>query len=316
MIKGGNSKGVIEKLVSVGLSEEYSDREYDRRNFGSYYNLEKIRDGLWEVNNNGLFERIKRCGEKRGNFCGSCWCLRCRERIGKILEDRVVGYIDRLNLKNDDLRMVSGVIGLSDFSLREVNRNIKFDGLRWKRMKRRLDKLGKRGFVSVGYEFELVNGSFMFYGKGKIKLENEKENMFKRDQLLEILEDEKYRFDVDKRKLFLFNHFHGISNLDNDELKYVLGDEYFVSGKSLKGLNKCGWDVRRFFKDKELDVNVKKVSGYGFKNVYRFKYNFIGSDFKNGEYLSNGELGRLISLYDEVKGRGYRSLFRNIDNVD
>ena len=107
MIKGGKSKGVIEKLVSVGLNEEYSDREYDRRNFGSYYNIDKIRDGLWKVNNNGLFERIKCCGEKRGNFCGSLWCLRCRERIGKILEDRVVGYIDRLKLKNDDLRMFS-----------------------------------------------------------------------------------------------------------------------------------------------------------------------------------------------------------------
>ena len=70
MIKGGNSKGVIEKLVSVGLSEEYSDREYDRRNFGSYYNLEKIRDGLWEVNNNGLFERIKGVVKKGEIFVG------------------------------------------------------------------------------------------------------------------------------------------------------------------------------------------------------------------------------------------------------
>ena len=95
----------------------------------------------------------------------------------------MVGYIDRLKLKNDDLRMVSGVIGLSDFSLREVNRNIKFDGLKWKRMKRRLDDLDREGFISVGYEFELVNGSFMFYGKGKVKLDNEKENMFKRDQI-------------------------------------------------------------------------------------------------------------------------------------
>ena len=63
-------------------------------------------------------------------------------------------------------------------------------------------------------------------------------------------------------------------------------------------------------------MNLKRVCGYGFKNVYRFKYNFIGSDYKNGEYLSKDELGRLVSLYDEVKGRGYRSLFRNMDNLD
>jgi hypothetical protein len=239
-----------------------------------------------------------------------------RERIGKILEDRVGGYIDQLNLNNEDLRMVSGVIGLSDFSLREVNRKIKWDGLKWKRMKRRLDELGNKGFISVGYEFELVNGSFMFYGKGDVDLKNERENEYKRDQILGIFDDENYRFDVDKRKLFLFNHFHGISNLKDDELEYVLGSEYFVNGKKIKKNSDCGWYVRNFDKDKDLDVNLKRVCGYGFKNVYRFKYNFIGSDYKNGEYLSKDELGRLVSLYDEVKGRGYRSLFRNIDNVD
>ena len=67
-------------------------------------------------------------------------------------------------------------------------------------------------------------------------------------QLLEILDDENYRFDVDKRKLFLFNHFHGISNLKDDELEYVLGNDYFVNGEKIKKNSDCGWYVRNFNK--------------------------------------------------------------------
>jgi len=306
----------LNKLRGAALHQELDDREFERR----YYYKDKLRDALWSVNNPGLFDKIDNCGIRKSNYCGSNWCLRCRLTISKILGDRVNGYVDELDLTNDDMKMVTGVIGLTDVSVREVERNIKKDGLKWKRINRRLDKLNKGKFISVSYEFELVNGRYMFLGLGEdgyglTDLNNKKENMFKREQLKEISKDSNYCDNVDLRRLFLFNHFHGMTNLDRDELKYVLGDEYFINGKKLTKNNDCGWYVKKFDKDKDIDLNVKKISEYGFKTVYRYKYNFIGNDFKNGEYFSNEELGRLIGLYDEVKGRGYRSLFRNIDNI-
>ena len=76
----------------------------------------------------------------------------------------------------------------------------------------------------------------------------------------------------------------------------------------------CGLYVRKFIKNKEFDKNLKTLTNYPFKDVYRFKYSFRGSDYKNGEYLNKEELGKLISVYDELGGRGYRGLFREVDN--
>lgn len=321
MFKGRGSSN-LEKLNKVIRIEEDEDRKYERKYFGGYYNREKLRNSLWEINEHKLFEKIDNCNNGRSSFCGSLWCERCRNKISGILENKVTKHINRLCLEGDDVRMVTGVIGLSSFSVNDVVRTLKRDGNRWKKIKRRMDEVGRKGFITVGYEFELVNGSFMFYGLGDGKYglgdkERKKENFYKREMIERISEDKKFcDEDVDLRKLFLFNHFHGLSNFNDEELKFILGDLYFVNGKKLKRNNDCGWYVNRLDKSKEFDVNVKKICSYGFKSVYRFKYNFIGSDFNNGEYMNLSELGNLIKLYDVVSGRGYRRLFRNYDNID
>ena len=63
-----------------------------------------------------------------------------------------------------------------------------------------------------------------------------------------------------------------------------------------------------------LEKNVRVSSNYNFKSVDKFKYNFVGSNYKYGERLNKIELGKLISLYDKVSGRSNRRLFREISN--
>ena len=79
-------------------------------------------------------------------------------------------------------------------------------------------------------------------------------------------------------------------------------------------MSDCGLFVRKFIKGNSLEKNVRVLSNYNFKSVDKFKYNFVGSNYKYGERLNKIELGKLISLYDKVSGRSNRRLFREISN--
>ena len=77
-------------------------------------------------------------------------------------------YKDWLGLEigNDDFKMLSGVIGLNSLDSNEIVDSIESDKNRWKRIKRRMDKIGRPLFVVNVYEFELVNGLFLMSSKG------------------------------------------------------------------------------------------------------------------------------------------------------
>ena len=282
---------------------------------------DSVRDSLCceEVDNGDLWEKIDFCGYKNNVKCGSLWCKDCRDNVSRIYERKIrerIRYLDDelerneeiIRVSNEDLYMLSGVVGVEKVNVDDINKSLKWDSNRWKRIKRRIDKKNRSVFIELSYEFELVNGYYLMNcDDGK-----ERENYYKKELIRELVNNERGRIRLND--LFVFVHFHCVSNMNGEELKRLCGNVFYVNGKKLIKMSDCGLYVRKFISSKELDKNIRKVSNYSFKNVFRFKYSFRGSDYNNGEYLNKEELGKLISLYDGLKGRGYRKLFRSINN--
>ena len=297
----------IKRLRKAFLEEELADRERSRK----WFNKDKIRDALLceDVDDVDLWNKIEGCGVGRNRWCGSLWCLRCREVISNIMESKIKGYIDLVNdrnreaenIGNDELNMITGFMGLCDLEEDSVLEMIKIDGDKWRRIRRRLEKLNEDKFIVVSYEFELVNWKYLSDSNG---------SDYKKEQIRLLMKNS----GIKNRELFLFGHWHGVSNLSAGELVDVFKDEYFVGKDKIVKMGDCGLYVRRFIKENSLDKNIRKLSSYGFKNVFRYKHSFIGNDYNSGEMFSIDELGKLISVYDKWMGRGYRRVFRECSN--
>jgi len=310
--KRSSSKESLEKIRNKIFELESSDRR-------SLYSIskklrDKVKDSLLceEVNNVELWEKFNSCGYGREKKCGLFWCKRCREVVSRVYESKVRHCIDSyrdwlgMEVGNDDFNMLSGVLGLNRLDSNEIVDSIVSDRNRWKRIKRRMDKIGRPIFILSVYEFELVNGLFLMNSVGR-------DNEFKKKMVRQLVDrDSSNRFRLND--VYVFSHFHSISNLTEYELNNVCKKEFYVNDSKLNKTMDCGLYVRKFIKNKEFDKNLKTLTNYPFKDVYRFKYSFRGSDYKNGEYLNKEELGKLISVYDELSGRGYRRLFREVDN--
>lgn len=344
------SKQSLDKLVKSGLEQRYEDRFDDRTKFGFsriHYNTDKIRYGLRseEVRNKykpyyhtftqhtpntdypnlkkrvlmdskseQLLSKITECRNKvgRGLVCGSFWCDDCRNFYGEGYEGKVnkilgMGFgFGEENRKyvNDDFFHITSVVGLCEFNSESVKKLISKDGLRWRKIRYRMNKLPLKseGWIEGVYEFELVNWRYLYESVG---------SDFKKLQIKQ-LKDE-FRI---KDEVFVFVHIHSLGSFSNkDDLDYVLGEEYFINNKRLIKTDKTNGNfVQKLHTKKSLEENIRKITSYPFKSVYRFKHNYLGSNFKNGEYLTDNELGRLIMLYEEVKGRGGRKLYRSVEN--
>ena len=99
-----------------------------------------------------------------------------------------------------------------------------------------------------------------------------------------------------------FVQFHSISNLTKSEIDFVFEKEYFIGSKPLIKTNKNnGLYVQNFNTKQSLEKNIDKLTSYPFKNPYRFKHSFKGSDYKNGEYFELDELSEMIILYDKLQ---------------
>ena len=315
-LKRNRGKGL--SLIKQKVFDLRSKDRFDLKS-ESWFRRDRIRDSLCceEVDNGDLWNKIDWCGVKGKKKCGSLWCKRCRDIVSRIFEKRIYENIDFLNnelkndgeivrINNDDLFMLSGVVGISKIDEDDIIKSLNWDSNRWKRIKRRIDKLDNKYFIELSYEFELVNGMFLMSSVGR-------DNEYKKKCIRQLKE---VRKDININDVFVFVHFHCISNMDSDVLKSVCGSDFYVGGRKLIKNNDCGLYVRKFIGKNEFDKNIKKVSNYSFKDVFRFKYDFVGSNYLNGEYLNNEELGKLISLYDRLSGRGYRRLFKNISNFD
>lgn len=268
------------------------DRElYELRDKSSQRRLlKRLEEALYEVDRKEIWLKIRDCST--GQRCGSLWCPVCRSQAAKASENKIN---DRVRLKkygNNDLLHVTAPVGLAPFNVDDVNRVLKEDSLRWKRIRKKNDF-----WIEATYEFELVNYHYLMKSNG---------SDLKKIQMRQMVEATGFRGNE-----FLFVHWHGVTDANQDDVEGIFGQEYFIGSDRLHKTSTSGLYVQGFRQDQNLTENIRKVSSYPFKSIYRFKHTFKGSDFSNGEYLTTDELGRLVSLYDDIQGRQWRRLRRH-----
>lgn len=242
--------------------------------------------------------------------CQSLWCKQCRKVAGKTFKGRIIDRLGKRLLngsyQNDDLKHITAAVGVCDFTVEDVQRLVSSDDDRWRRIRYRLQKLvpiSASPFLECVYEFELVDWA-------ALESSTDKASVYKKRQMRQLIQW--CRPSGDK---VVFVHFHGITNLDLDQLKVVFSDEYWVDGKPLiKTHPSIGLYVQRLHKDKSLEDNLEKLTSYSFKSAYRYKHSFIGSDYTNGEYISPSDLSKLVTLYQVLQKRNWRGLFRSASN--
>ena len=244
-----------------------------------------------------------------GKNCQSLWCKQCRLtasqmfeiRVRKRLQQKLVGE----SYTNADFKHITGIVGVCDFEIEDVEKLLSEDNLRWRRMRRRLQSLpiSLSPFIESAYEFELVDWDHL-------KESDTKDSIYKKKQMETLIE-----WYQPKTTKLIFVHFHSVTNLNTSDLFRVVGDEYWINGKPLiKTHKQVGWYIQSFHKDKDLNTNIKKVCSYPFKSAYRYKHSYIGSDYTNGEYIHPKDLSKLILLYQHIQKRSWRGLLRSIEH--
>lgn len=286
------------------------------------------------INPKKLEEYLKKATNKEA--CQSLWCPHCRKAASSSHLLRVQNHLRRrtyiindndsgLNLFEDDkdwfhrfkqqynnshLKHITGVVGLCEFNPNSLNDLIKNkDRLVWRRITTRIGD-GKipsiyDPWIEVVYEFELVNKRHLLAAKGS--------DPFKVKHIKQLLSHS----DVEGER-FLLVHFHGLTNLTREQIREVFKKEYWI-GKNkderlIKTDEECGLYIQSLRSDKSLEENLEKITSYPFKDSYRYKHTYIGSDYKNGEFFDLEELRTLISCYSKVQGKNWKGLFRSCSN--
>jgi hypothetical protein len=285
-----NRKSSFDRIRTAIEEELYSVREKpSQRRL-----LNRLEESLIEVGRSDLFKRIQSCS--LGQRCGSLWCPACRSHASQASANKISERINQKKYNNSDLVHVTAPVGLAYFDVNDVNRTLSEDNLRWKRIRK------KHSFwIEATYEFELVNIQFLLSSKG---------SDLKKIQMKQMIEHHGI-----KDREFIFVHWHGVTDLNKDQVENTFGKEYFVGGDRLHKTSPSGLYVQSLHESRTLEENVRKVSSYPFKSVYRFKHSFSGSDYSNGEYLTLNELGRLVLLYNDIQGRQWRRLRRHCGTI-
>lgn len=257
--------------------------------------------------------------------CQSIWCNSCRYMASKTFETKINdrlsrGMIDptligedfyrrqkalRRPYRNDDLLHITGVVGICKLDTGEVSEMLKKDTNRWRQVRYLLRKTPsyQERWIEVSYEFELVNWRHLL-------ADTKEGSEFKKKQMKQLIDHYGIKSD-----LFVFVHFHGVTNLTRKQLKIIFEKKYFVGKDRLMKTDvDTGLYIQSLYKDKSLKENIRKISSYNFKNAVRFKHNFRGKSYTNGEFFSDYELSELIILYHNIQKRSWRGLLRSCDN--
>ena len=332
--------GWFEKTYTKEEKQELSSFHYgDKDSFkGSAFTIDEILSGEFKklINPKRLEQYLKKATDKEA--CQSLWCPHCRKAASSSHLLRVQNHLRRrtyiindndneFNLFEDDkdwfhqfkqkynnshLKHITGVVGLCEFdpnSLDELLKNK--DRLVWRRINTRIGKIPSiyDPWIEVVYEFELVNKRHLLAAKGS--------DPYKVKHIKQLLSHS----DV-KGEKFLLVHFHGLTNLNRDQIREVFKREYWLgeskSERLVKTDEECGLYIQSLRSDKSLSENLEKITSYPFKDAYRYKHTYIGSDYKNGEFFDLEELRTLISCYSKVQGKNWKGLFRSCssDNIE
>ena len=110
----------IDRIVNQYIKDSFDDRESEKS--VSWYVRDKIKDGLLceEVDEVELWNQFNNCGFRNEKKCRSFWCNRCRDKISREYESRVWKNIKYCESDNNDLNMLSGVVGLNKLDSNEI----------------------------------------------------------------------------------------------------------------------------------------------------------------------------------------------------
>lgn len=300
-------KEFFNKVRDYFIRKAYQNRKLIKQDqpFKRYIR-DRVIDSLNHIGQHELSNKIKNC--KKTNRCQSIYCSMCMENIHKSSRKKLQHHIDILNLnevkpKNEDFLHISGVLGLSEVNTDSVEALITKDRANLKSVHRKLQKLPNYRFVELVYELELVDIQKLKYSNGCPK---------KKRQIQELIERDLNR--DSKKNLYIYVHFHGVTNITRSELKNAFGKRYFIGGKPLYNHDdETGLYVQSFHESNELSKNLDSISSYPIKNALQFKHDFSGAD-TTYEPFTHEELGSLVYLYQEVQKDNYQGLFRRITN--
>ncbi|MDC0970333.1 hypothetical protein OAS37_07680, partial [Alphaproteobacteria bacterium] len=293
------------------ISKDY--KKYFKK-FGNLLKIENPKTKEWRPIND-FRDRPKYIGQyiHSKDVCQSLWCPNCRKFLVENYRRKIINRINNtllnIPLQNKDFKHISGVLGLTSVNINEVKNLIKKDTNNWRRIRYRVDTLlspKNCPFIETVYEIELVNWEF---------LQNSKKVDFKSKQIQQLIDHQKI-----KHNLFLFVHFHSITNLSKEEINLVFQKDYFVGDKPLIKTNKeNGLYVQNFKSTQTLEENIDKLTSYPFKDPIRFKHSFVGNDYrgpkeKNYEFFEYEELSQLIKIYHQFQKRNWRGLFRTVEH--
>jgi hypothetical protein len=260
---------------------------------------ERVIDSLHLVGNNELARSISECGV--GQRCESMWCKDCRQSIANSYYDTLAKHSKNYGTTNTDFLHVTALIGLCDLSVGGVNQLLQEEEARWRRIRGR--KNGRDFYFDVIYELELINWRYLStatYGSEK-----------KKEQMAQL----RYNQGKKSTDVSLLVHWHGITNAPRDSLDGLMKNEYFLGGDSkderIHKTHSSGLYVQSLHEGKSLDENLKKIASYPFKDSFRYKHSYEGSDYRSGEPFTRDELGKLVEVYQEIQGPRRKRLRRH-----
>ena len=293
----------LSTLIEEAAKLDLFVREIERREFGaqSYFIKQRAVDALDEVGNHKLAKRIRNC--RAGNSCQCLYCPSCRNKVANAQLAKYTRHFELIdNPTNDNFNHISGVLGLASFNEKEARALIEADKRNFDAARRQIIKIDLYRFVEVAYEIELVDFR-------KLMRSNASD---KKKKQVELLMGSSNR--LMSERLFLYVHFHGITNLSKEEIHQVFRQRYYADGQPIHNHDSVtGLYIQPFRSTQPLDENLKKLASYPFKNATRFKHSFEGKD-TGEEPLTPSELGQLISIYHSVQKDRYKGLFRSLSN--
>lgn len=314
-----SSQDIVKILEKSTYLDYENERRYERDTYPSPSSIhKKIRTALITIGNTELLERIDVCfynpfgsrylEYKNLKVCGSHYCSGCRNRLALFHLKKVKDQIDigstRSPYDNDNLRHISGVLGICRLDEKSLDLLFREEKNRFRRINRKLQKEKEDyEWIELAYELELLNWKYLLAAEG---------SDYKKQQV---------RFLIDKfgeeftSEPFLYVHFHGLTSLNKEQISRVFDKEYFFKGERIpKTNNDTGLFIQELHKDKSLEKNVKRITSYPFKNAIRYKHSFLGSSYTAGEPFTHEELAQLITIHNYVYGRQGKSYYRSLSN--
>jgi hypothetical protein len=296
-LKNQDPDKALKRLQDLAHSQEYSSRNDTK--MSQYYIRNRVTTALGSLDDKELLNLYNGCNPRRK--CQSHYCESCMGTVSELFRNNIQRHLNT-DTKAADLLHITGVLGLCAFDAGAVKEMIQDDSKHWQAFRRNVGAISEPRFIEISYEFELVNRRYLDACVDG--------DPYKQRQVAQLNERDR------APNLCLYVHWHGVTDLTKEELADVFKKRYFVDSEPLvKTDNTHGLYAQVFRETKALSKSLVDISRYNFKPVSQFRHSYDGAD-TGKERFTEEELAKLISLYRDVQGRGYKSLFRSVSNSE